>query len=586
MKNLKTTWNLGLLYKNEKDPQIEKDLKTIEKVCADFEKKYKKADFTSTPEKLLKALEEREEMYEKINGCKPHWYFSLKTSLNSDDSFAGAESTKFNQRITHALNKVTFFGLKIAKIPKSDQKKFLKNSLLKPYSYDLKRIFDSAQYDLSEGEEQMIGLLWETSYSMWKDGQKRILNKQLISHGGKEIPVSEAVSIYADLPKKERRELYNKITETLKSVSDFADAEINAVFNFKKVLDERRGYKRPYSSTVLGNENDEKNIELLVSLVTRYFPISKRFFKIHAKLLGENKITMADTNAKIGDIKKKFDFPASVGVVREAFNEVNPKYAHMLDMYLEEGHIDVYPRKGKSGGAFCTCTGSNPTYILLNHTDDVRSVETLAHEMGHGVHYELSKHQPPRYQDFSISTAEVASTFFEQVVGSALEKHLSESEKIIFLHNKIKNDIATIFRQVAGFNFELELHETIRAKGQVPKGDIADMLSKHLKSHLGEAVEVQHDDGYLFVRWSHIRNFFYVYTYAYGQLVSRALFENWKKDKSYAQKIEQFLSSGRSMSPEDIFKKIGIDTSDKTFFESGLKSIENDIKRLEKMAKK
>jgi oligoendopeptidase F len=183
-----------------------------------------------------------------------------------------------------------------------------------------------------------------------------------------------------------------------------------------------------------------------------------------------------------------------------------------------------------------------------------------------------------------MSVAEVASTFFEQVVSSELENHLSKKEQIIFLHNKIKGDVQTIFRQIACFNFELELHQKIREKGQLAKKDIAILMNKHMKAYLGDAVDLKEDDGYFFVQWSHIRNFFYVYSYAYGQIISRALFENWKKDKSYAKRIEQFLSSGSSMSPEDIFKKIGIDTSSKTFFETGLKSVENDIKRLEKLA--
>jgi oligoendopeptidase F len=129
----------------------------------------------------------------------------------------------------------------------------------------------------------------------------------------------------------------------------------------------------------------------------------------------------------------------------------------------------------------------------------------------------------------------------------------------------------------------LELHQKIRAQGRLAKKDIAILMNKHMKAYLGDAVDLKEDDGYFFVQWPHIRNFFYVYSYAYGQIISRALFENWKRDKNYAKKIEQFLSSGGSMSPENIFKKIGIDTSDKTFFETGLKSIESDIKRLEKL---
>jgi oligoendopeptidase F len=225
--------------------------------------------------------------------------------------------------------------------------------------------------------------------------------------------------------------------------------------------------------------------------------------------------------------------------------------------------------------------------VLLNHTDDIRSVETLAHEMGHAIHTELTKkNQPPRYQHYSIATAEVASTFFEQLVNEELEKTLSDKEKVILLHNKILGDISTIFRQIACFNFELELHNSIREKGQLSKSEIAKLMNKHFSSYLGSVVELQEDDGYFFVTWSHIRRFFYVYSYAYGQIISRALFENWKKDNSYIEKIDQFLSAGKSMSPKDIFKNIGIDTSDPKFFESGLKAISKDIDKLEKLAKK
>ena len=580
----KTAWNLGLLYKNENDEQIEKDLKKIENLCAIFEKKYKKTDYVSSVEKLAKALEDYENMSKKIEGSKPLWYFGLRTKLNSGDELSSASETKLSQRITNASNKITFFGLNIAKIAKGDQKKFLADKRLKPYKYFLEKIFEHAKFNLSEGEEQVINLLSETSYSMWIDGSQKLLGEQTIEYKGEKIPFTKACSIFSDLPKSERREVYSKINEVTKSVAHFAEAEINAVFNYKKVLDERRGYEKPYSATVLSYENDEKTVEMLVDLVTKYFSVSKRFYKLHAKLLKEEKITYADRSATIGKIKKNFDFDTAVSIVRNTFNKIDKKYGDILDSFLENGQIDVYPKKGKSGGAFCSGNGDLPTFVLLNHADDINSVETLAHEMGHAIHTELSKSQSIFYKDYTMSVAEVASTFFEQAVSDELENHLSKDEQIIFLHNKIKGDVQTIFRQIACFNFELELHQKIREQGRLAKKDIAILMNKHMKAYLGDAMDLKEDDGYFFVQWPHIRNFFYVYSYAYGQIISRALFENWKKDKSYAEKIEQFLSSGSSMSPENIFKKIGIDTSNKTFFETGLKSIENDIKRLEKLA--
>ena len=580
---IKTAWNLKLLYKSDDDPQIEKDLMKIERTCLDFERKYRDQPFTASPEALAKVLREIEELDRVVDGQKPWWYFTLKTHLNSEDTRSAAKATKYAQRITQASNRIKFFGLAVAKIPTEDQKKFLTHPALEPYIYDLTKIFNNAKFLLSEGEEQLNDLLSQTSYTMWVDTQERLLNQQTIKHKGVNIPIVKALGQLADLPKKEREEVYLKISLALKSISYLSEGELNAVYNYKKLLDERRGFEKPYSATILSYENDERSIENFVSLISKHFKIAHRFYALHAKLLGQKKLTLADRNVNIGKIKTKFDFPTSVSILRSIFGQVDKEYLTLFDKFLANGQIDTYPKKGKRGGAYCWGMLELPTFLLLNHVNDVRSLETLAHEFGHAIHTELSKQQPPRYQGYSTATAEVASTFFEQLVSTEIESYLPAKEKITLLHNKIMGDISTIFRQIACFNFELELHERIRKAGQVAKEEIASLMLKHLKSYLGPAVTLSPNDGYFFVYWSHIRKFFYVYTYAYGQIISRALYEKWQKNPKYATEIKKFLSAGGSMSPEAIFKSIGIDTSRASFFETGLRGIERDIERLQKL---
>ena len=118
----------------------------------------------------------------------------------------------------------------------------------------------------------------------------------------------------------------------------------------------------------------------------------------------------------------------------------------------------------------------------------------------------------------------------------------------------------------------------------MPKEELARLMNKHMKSYIGD-IELTDSDGYFFVAWSHIRRFFYVYSYAFGQLVSKALYEKYKEDKTYIEKIKKFLSAGCSMSPEDIFKSIGVDLEKPDFWELGIKSIKDDIKVLEKLVK-
>ena len=276
---IKTGWDLGLLYKGSKDPNIEKDLLEIEKACSNFEKKYKGQDFTATPEKLLKVLKDFELVKEKMDASKPWWYFTLKTMLDSEDSASQALSTKFQQRLTQSTNKIRFFTLDIAKINKEKQVEFLKSSKFQDHNYFLFRIFKRAEFNLPEGEEQILNLLSQTSYDMWDEVGQKSVSKQMVSFKGKSIPIAKATSMIPDLPKGDRRLMRSKINDILKSISNVAEAEINAIYNYKKVVDERRGYKKPYSSTVLGYENDEESVELLISLVTKYFSISQRFYK-------------------------------------------------------------------------------------------------------------------------------------------------------------------------------------------------------------------------------------------------------------------------------------------------------------------
>lgn len=578
-----TTWNLGLLYKNEKDPQIEKDVVAIEKACAVFEKKYKGKDFISNSKKLLAALKDYEKLQQDIIP-KPWWYFTLKKDIDTENAFASAAATRIDQRINQAANNITFFSLAIAKIPKKQQAVFLKDTALSRYNYLLKIIFDNAQYNLSEKEEQLALLLQQTSYTMWVDRHQQLVNKQTVVLHGKKIPISEAQNRIANLPKNERRELQLQINAVLKNISTSSEGELNAIFNYKKTIDDRRGFSAPYSSTLLGNENTEKEVLDLVKVVTEYFSLSKRFYKLHAKLLGEKKLLWPDRGASIGKIDMKFDFDEAVKIVDTAFQKIDPKYSVILHKFLKKGQIDVLPRKGKRGGGYCWGVGDLPTYILLNHVGTIESVETLAHEMGHAIHGELDDHLPSVYQGHSTATAEVASTFFEQVVVEDLMGIVSEEERIILLHGRINRDIYCIQAQVAGFNYELELHNTLKVSGELTKEQMAELMVKHMKSYLGDAFDVSADDGYRYVNWVHIRMFFYLYSYAYGGLISRAMFEKWKQDKSFAKKVEQFLSAGRSMSPKDIFKSIGI-TTDAKFFEAGLKGIEADVDKLEKMSK-
>jgi oligoendopeptidase F len=257
---------------------------------------------------------------------------------------------------------------------------------------------------------------------MWIDGVEKALSNQSVKFKRKQIPLPEAFGIISGLPKKDRRKLHIDTMKQVKKVAEFAEAEINAVYTDKKIKDELRGFKEPYDATIIGYQNDPENIKQLVTVVTKYFTISQRFYKLKAKILKEKKLSYADRGAVAGKINIKFDFESAKALTEKAFTEVDPQFGKIFNEFFEKGQVDVYPRKGKRGGAYCSSNTNTPTMVLLNHTDDIRSVTTLAHEFGHAFHAELSKSQPPLYQSHTISVAEVASTLFENFVFDAVYK--------------------------------------------------------------------------------------------------------------------------------------------------------------------
>lgn len=586
-KTQKIEWDFTLFYKSDSDPQIEKDVAIFEKACNTFEKKWKKdTSYLSNNAILKKALAEYETLKGFVEGNRPYLYFYLRKDVDSADQKVKGELSRIHERFTKAQNKIIFFELELAKIPKDFQKQILKEKSLSHFSYFLELIWKHAKHDLTEAEEKILSLMYEPAQGMWKRGVDAALSNKKIIVEGKEVSVAEALGNLFEYPKKERIELSNKINQALMEVAPFAESEINAIYTKKKIEDELRGYKKPYDSTLLSYQNDEKTILNLITTVTDNFKIAHDFYKIKAHMLNEKTLDYSARGVSVGKIDKEFAFEDACKILTSAFSKVDQKYVDMFDDFVLNGQIDVYPKIGKTGGAYCCGDIGVPTFVLHNYTDSYRSVNTLAHEMGHAFHTELSKSQTPLYQGYTISVAEVASTLFENFAFKEVFETLTDDEKIIALHDKINGSISTIFRQVACFNFEHALHQLVRTKGFVSKEEIAQLMNTHMKAYLGPTFKLELEDGYFFVNWSHIRKFFYVYSYAYGELVSSALYEEYTKDKKFLTKIEQFLSAGGSKSPYQIFKDIGIDTTKPDFFLKGLTQIKKEIKTLEKLISK
>lgn len=582
LKKIKESWDLKtLFYKSEKDPQIEKDIKVSEQAILKFAKKHKSGSWKKSSNSIIKAVEEYLDL-DNLPASRPLYYFYYRQQLNAADTIAERMVNKISDRLTKVGNQILFFSLELGKLPKSIQRELLKDKKVESFKYYLESVFEDNKYRLTEPEEKILNLKSQTSNGLWVQGTEKIVSKLTIKWKGEDMPIHGALMQFEELPHKERHQMWDKIKEKLTSVGEVAENELVALALDKKINDELRGYKEPYSGTTRGFDSDDKTLESLVKVIeTRGYELSRKFFTLKKKVLGKE-LTYIDRNEKIGK-EIKISFPEAVEICRDTFYNFNPNYGEFFDEMLKRGQIDVWPKKGKGGGAFCSSGVGQPTLVFLNHNDSVESLRTLAHEMGHAIHSFRSKSQPAFYQDYSTLTAETASTFFESLMMEGLIEKADDKDKISLLNSMIGDKIGTMIMCIARFKFELSYHETVRKEGGMTWQEMSAGLAKNFADYTGKDVKTLPEHGLIVLSKPHYRMNFYQYSYSFGEIGSSIMRAKYKKDKSYAEKVDSFLSQGGRASVNDIFKSIGIDMSKTDTYHLGLDLLEADIKKFEEL---
>lgn len=591
----KTAWNFGPLFKGDDDRKIKEKTTEVEQKSYEFINAWKKRDdYLREPAILRQALDE----YEK---WKRYWgsdgdagyYFWLRTQQDQNSPDLKAKFNKIEEFSRKIENDIQFFHLRIAKIPPRLQKRFLEHGGLKDYRHFLERIFAESRYLLSEAEERILNLKASTSYSNWVKMTSGFLSKEersvILEDGAKSVKTLSEISSLMNSKKQRVRDAAAKaFNDILLRHLDVAEAEINSVLANKKTDDDLRGMSRPDLARHISDDIDSEIVDALVKSVSRKVDISSRFYHLKARLLGVRRLKYHERNMEYGDVDRKYPYRAAGKLVSRVFSNLDREFGNIYEKFTRNGQIDIYPAKGKAGGAFCAHhLISQPTYILLNHTDRLHDVLTLAHELGHGINNELMrKKQNSLNFGTPISTAEVASTFMEDFVLQDILKHSDEELRLSLMVMKLNEEVSTIFRQVACYRFEQELHAAFRTKGYLSKEEIGGLFRKHMSAYMGKYVEQSEGSENWWVYWSHIRYFFYVYSYASGLLISKSLQNSVKKNPGFIENVKAFLSAGLSDSPRNIFRKLGIDITDRQFWNRGLDEVEALLQETTSLAKK
>lgn len=584
MNNTKTNWNLTPLFKSEIDPNITKKRKKAVDATNDFVKKWwNRTDYLQDPKVLKEALDDYEKwlMFYGVN-YRENYYFNLRQAINQNDPKIKAKVNIAEEISLKLQNEIQFFELRIAKIDAKQQKEFLNHKLLTPYKHFLEKLFEQQKYLLTEPEEKIMNLKSSTSYTNWVRMTSSFLSKE-VRNGNN---FSELMGLMNNKNKKTRDSAAKSFNEILIKHSDVAENELNSVLQDKKINDELRAYTRADKSRHIADDIETEVVDTVINTVSKNFDLSKRYYRLKSKLFGVPRLAYHERNVEFGKIDKKYKFQESVKLISRVLVNLDIEFANIFKGFLSNGNIDVFPKKGKRSGAFCTYgLIIHPTYVLLNYNNLLDDVRTFAHELGHGINDELMrKDQNSLNFGTPTSTAEVASTFFEDFVIQELLKESDNETKLTLLMSKLNSDISSIFRQIAFYNFEIDLHKEFRKTGYLSKEVIGKLFQKHMASYMGNYVEQSKGSENWWVYVEHFRYYFYVYSYAMGLLISKSLQASVKNNPLFIGKVIEFLSAGSSDSPKNIFAKLGIDISDKSFWEKGISEIDYLLSETEKLA--
>ena len=590
-----TVWKLTPLFKGDDDPLMEVQRTVIERKSYAFINAWKdRSDYLKDPAILRQALDQYESWKRQYGSDgNEGFYFWLRTQQDQNDPKLKARFNKIEDFSKKIENDSQFFYLRIARIKPEMQQKFLAYDGLAKYRHFLERIFAESRYHLSEAEEKILNLKSATSYANWTKMTSGFLSKEerpvITDNGIRRVkPFAEIISLMNSKDKLVRDTAARVFNDILQKNADVAEAELNSVLANKKTDDELRGTPRPDALRHLADDIDSEVVDTLIGSVAARFDIPSRFYALKAKLIGVKRLEYHERNVEYGVVSRRYPYAKAVNLVYGVMNKLDKQFSDIFARFINNGQIDAFPRKGKDSGAFCIHhLMIQPTFILLNHAGKLHDVLTIAHELGHGINNELIR-EKQHALDFGTptSTAEVASTFMEDFVLEEILRSANDELRLAIMMQKLNDDVSSIFRQVACYRFEQDLHAEFRAKGYLSKGDIGKLFQIHMASYMGNAVEQSAGSENWWVYWSHIRYFFYVYSYASGLLISKSLQNSVKKNPSFIVKVKEFLSSGLSDSPKNIFKKMGIDIAERRFWGIGLDEVEKLLDETEMLSKR
>jgi oligoendopeptidase F len=579
-------WNLDDLVPPPTDQGMEALLAAADRGVDELAAKYR-GRIAGLNAVQMGELLERYEALVDLSG-KAESFASLSWSTQSDDPARGALLQKVAERQSRLAQKTVFLEIEWATTPEEIARVLIDDPLLSRWRHWLVISRRYKPHLLSEPEEKILAEKSVNGRQAWTRYFDETLASTLFEWEGASVPEEVILRQLYSPDRDVRRRAAQSHTAGLRAIQRTTTFVMNTLLAEKSSDDRLRTYPSWISSRNMDNQVDDATVDALVHAVSARYDIVARYYRLKKRLAGLKELFDYDRYAPLAAAERRFTWSESREAVLSAYARFHPRMAEIASLFFEKRWIDAEVHPGKRGGAFSSSTvPSVHPYILVSFQGTAQDVMTLAHELGHGVHQFLARDRGVLQQNTPLTTAETASIFGETLVFQDLVSKEKDAKVVLsMLVREIESSFATVFRQVAMNRFEEAIHTARRAEGELTTERISRMWMETQRAMFGDSVTLTEDYG---LWWSYVTHFIhvpgYVYAYAFGDLLVRALYSRYlTAGRDFPGKYLDMLAGGGSDWPAVMVKPLGVDLADPAFWARGLALLEEMVLQAEQLA--
>ena len=581
-------WDLTDLYGSREDARIEADLeRTRGMVEALNALQGRLVAARGEPAVLGERLDRAVTLYEQasdvLGGLGAYAFLAAPTDRN-DAAAQGFEAT-VREKLTAIATPTVWVTLEVNQLEEAEiEAALVAHPAAARWRPWLRRVRAMKPHELSSELETFLAERGPIS-AQWPRLFDETLAAMRVKAGKDDLTLSEALNQLSDPKAARRKAAAEGLNEALAARTQTMALVLNTVAADKALEDKWRGFKRPADARHLSNEVDGESVDAMAEAVAAAYPrLSHRYYALKARAMGKAKLDQWDRNAPIEtSAPRGYDWAAGKQLVLESFADLGPEFADRAGGFFDRPWIDGKARPGKQSGAYAhPVTSDRHPYVFLNWMGERRDVLTLAHELGHGVHQTLAAGQGSLLADTPLTLAETASIFAEGLTFDRLLSTAPKAEQRGLLAGRIEDGLNTVVRQIAFHRFETRFHDQ-RAKGELAVERIGELFLEEMTASLGPAITL--NPGYEHW-WSYVSHFvhspFYVYAYAFGDLLVAALMETRAKDPAgFTPLYRALLAGGGSKGYVEALAPFGLNPRDPAFWTIGTKRLEGLIDQFE-----